>query len=129
MERTLEVSQNGDRGTDMATPVSALSTATNNAADAQIVQAATAATNPAPTTPAANNNEDTVTLSAAAQLATAPAAAPAPAPPPSYLQVLYLSEEGLTTNQIAAQLGITAQAVETYLGPPATPAPTTNTTA
>jgi len=115
----------------MATPVSTLNSTTIDAADAQLVQAATATTAAPPPAPAANNNEDTVTLSAAAQQAAAPAPATTPAPtlPPSYLQVLYLSEEGLTTPQIAAQLNITTQAVETYLGSPAIPAPTTNTTA
>ena len=158
IDRTLEVSENPVRGMVMATPVSALSTLTTNAADEQLLQATTNAAATAPTA-ATNNNEDTVTLSAAAQqaatpppaaAATAPAPTPAPAPapapaataantaaaqataptpPPSYLQVLYLSEEGLTTNQIASDLGISAQAVETYLGPTTAPAPTTNTTA
>ena len=109
----------------MATPVSAASPLNADAANLQLVQAAATTANAA--SAASNNTQDTVTLSAAAQQAAALAATPAP--PPGYLQVLYLSEDGLTTNQIAAQLGITAQAVETYLRPPATPAPTTNTTA
>ena len=109
----------------MATPVSAASSLNADAANLQLMQAAATTANPPSS--ASNNTQDTVTLSAAAQQAAALAATPAP--PPGYLQVLYLSEDGLTTNQIAAQLGITAQAVETYLGPPATPAPTTNTTA
>ncbi len=112
----------------MATPVSAAGSLNTDAANLQLVQAAATTANAAPAAPS-NNTQDTVTLSAAAQQAAAPAATPAPTPPPSYLQVLYLSEKGLTTNQIAAQLGITAQAVETYLGPPAAPTPTTNTTA
>ncbi|MGO9591815.1 MAG: LuxR C-terminal-related transcriptional regulator [Candidatus Acidiferrales bacterium] len=111
----------------MATPVSAAGSLNTDAANLQLVQAAATTANAA--SAASNNTQDTVALSAAAQQAAALAATPAPAPPPGYLQVLYLSEDGLTTNQIAAQLGITAQAVETYLGPPATPAPTTNTTA
>jgi DNA-binding NarL/FixJ family response regulator len=110
----------------MATPVSAAGSLNTNAVDLQLVQAAATTANTASAAP--SNTQDTVTLSAAA-LQAAPPPAPAPTPAPSYLQVLYLSEEGLTTNQIAAQLGITAQAVETYLGPPAVPTPTTNTTA
>jgi DNA-binding NarL/FixJ family response regulator len=111
----------------MATPVSAAGSLDTDAANLQLAQAAATTANTASSP--SNDTQDTVTLSVAAQQAAAPAATPAPTPPPSYLQVLYLSEAGLTTNQIAAQLGITAQAVEIYLGPPTTPAPTTNTTA
>jgi DNA-binding NarL/FixJ family response regulator len=112
----------------MATPVSAASSLNTDAADLQLVQAAATTINAA-SAATSNNTQDTVTLSAVAQQAGAPAATRAPTPAPSYLQVLYLSEEGLTTPQIAAQLNITNQAVETYLGSPAAQTPTTNTTA
>jgi len=112
----------------MATPVSAAGSLNTEAADLQLVQGAATTVNAA-SAAASNNIQDTVTLSAADQPAAAPAAASAPVLPPSYLQVLYLSEEGLTTPQIAAQLNITNQAVETYLGPPAAQTPSTNTTA
>jgi len=111
----------------MATSISGLGSLTTDATDLQLVQAATTAS--AASSAPSNTSQDTVTLSAAAQQAAPAAATPAPTPPPSYLQVLYLSEEGLTTPQIAAELNITNQAVETYLGPPAAPTPTTNTTA
>ncbi|MFZ0787701.1 MAG: hypothetical protein WAM67_18095, partial [Candidatus Acidiferrales bacterium] len=86
---------------------------------------------PTPTTTTTATAAAIVTATTAAPTTTAPTTTAAPTPAPSYLQVLYLSQEGLTTNQIAADLGITVQAVQSYLGTPAAPAPapTTNTTA
>lgn len=120
----------------MATPVNALNSnaefekqLTQNAVEAVAGAAATQATAPAGTT---GHNNDTVTISDAAQQAAAtatPAAAQTPSPQPTYLQILSLSEQGLTLQQIAKQLGISLQAAETYLGPPPAGGSTTNTRA
>ena len=113
----------------MATPVTAV-TNLNAELEQKLAQNTVAALagNQAPA-PAANNN-DIVTISEAAQQAGAAApAAQNPGPQPTYLQILTLSQQGLTLAEIAQQLGISLQAVETYLGPPPAPGATTNTLA
>ena len=114
----------------MATPVTAV-TNLNAELEQKLAQNTVAALagNQAPA-PAANNN-DIVTISEAAQQAGAatPAVAQNPGPQPTYLQILTLSQQGLTLAEIAQQLGISLQAVETYLGPPPAPGATTNTLA
>ncbi len=103
----------------MATPISSLNSI-GASADLQILQAATPTAAAAPVAPAANsNNQDTVTVSSAG-----PQAAEQ-----TYSQVLLLSQEGQTAQQIAAALGISTVAVEAYLAPLLATLPTTNTTA
>jgi len=117
----------------MATPVTALNNL-NAELEQQLVQntvAAVAPANQAPA-PAANNNNDTVTISEAAQqaaAAAAPAAAQPATPQPTFLQILALSEQGLTAQQIAQALGVSVQAVEVYLGQQPAGGANTNTLA
>ena len=115
----------------MATPVTALNNL-NAELEQKLVQDAAAAAAPANQAPApAANNNDTVTISAAAQqaaAAAAPAAQPA-APQPTFLQILALSEQGLTAQQIAQELGISVQAVDVYLGQQPAGGANTNTLA
>ena len=118
----------------MATPVTALNNL-NAELEQQLVQntvAAVAPANQAPAPAANNNNNDTVTISEAAQqaaAAAAPAAAQPATPQPTFLQILALSEQGLTAQQIAQALGVSVQAVEVYLGQQPAGGANTNTLA
>jgi DNA-binding NarL/FixJ family response regulator len=103
----------------MATPISSASSI-GASADLQLLQAAAPPAAAAPAAPAANSsNQDTVTVSPAG----------AQAAEQTYSQVLLLSQEGQTAQQIATALGISTAAVEAYLTPLLASLPTTDTTA
>jgi DNA-binding NarL/FixJ family response regulator len=100
----------------MGTSVSAVSSLVTQQTDAQLMQAATTTTAAAAAAP---TNEDTVTLSSNGTQSVQDL----------YSQVLQLSDQGQTNQQIATALQISLQTVNGYLQPIISAPSTTNTTA